>query len=187
MRTYKNSTKRNLFLVVALFISMSTVLSAQNVLGKINAKATFLAVHLEYFKDRTKAVEDKPDQIFFFNKTSINEMRNLNLQDLNVLVHEDLRLAGNKMFGSTLGSPEEEIIITIDKQCDESEEGLAILRLSQMPEIPFAIKFNLHNNQFDFNYRIEEPFFHKENESLEEVNERLEARGYYIARLTYIF
>jgi hypothetical protein len=65
MRTYENSTTKNLFLVVALFISMSTVLNAQNVLGKINAKATFRGVKLDYFKAGSEPVVENTKKLSF--------------------------------------------------------------------------------------------------------------------------
>jgi len=187
MRTYENSTTKNLFLVVALFISMSTVLNAQNVLGKINAKATFRGVKLDYFKAGSEPVVENIEKTFFFNITNLGEMHNLNLHELNSLVYENLRLAGGKMFGSTGGSPEEEIIVTVDKQCKEYEEGLATIRLACDVNMPIVIKFILNERELRLTYTFNEMFFPKENETLEESQERFNNLGYYIAQLIYSF
>ena len=187
MRINLKSTKRNLFLAVALFVSMSTVLNAQNVLGKMNADTKLHHVRLEHFKDGRYANEEKADQTFFFEMFNLYEMHNMNLYELNSFVFENLRIEGNKMFGSTLGSPKEEIIIAVDEQ--RGDAGLAIMRFARELEMPFSVDFMFDNDnrQLIFKYRIDEPFFDKENETHEELNERFEALGYYIAHIIYTF
>jgi hypothetical protein len=176
MRTYENSTKKNLFLVVALLISMSTVLNAQNVLRKMNAKAKFQYVKLDYLKAGSEPVVENTEKTFFFNITNLGEMHNLNLHELNNLVNESLRLAGGKMFGFTSGSPKEEIIVTVDKQRKEYEEGLATIRFARNVAMPIVVKFILNERELRLVCTFNEMFFPKKTKLLKKVRNDLEIR-----------
>ena len=167
-------TSLNLFLLVALLISMSKVLNAQNVLGKINTKATFRGVKLDYFKGRSEPMRENIEKTFFFNIANLGETHNLNLHELNNLVCENLRLAGGKMFGSTGGSHEEEIIVTIDKQYKEYEEGLATIRLARNVGMPIVVKFILNERELRLVCTFNEVFFPKKTKLLKKVRSDLE-------------
>jgi hypothetical protein len=168
---------------------MNTMINAQNVLGKINGKAALGGVVLDYFKSETEQKQNLPEKTLTFGIMNLYEMHLMNLNELNFFVHETLRFAGNKIYGSTAGSPEEEIDIQINKQSAAGSAGEAILSLKREPDMPYNVKFIMDNdnNRIQFDFTIPEPFEPKEGESIEDLQERFSHRGYYIARLTYLF